>query len=271
MTRWKASAIHLALSVVVLTLIAAVLVWRWYPPGLFHMAHADKLLLIIAGVDVVMGPLLTLIVYKQEKKTLKFDLTVIALLQVAAMAYGLNTVWQSRPVYMVAMADRFRLVFANDLDREDLAQGEPQYRSLPWLTVKTIAALVPEDPKERSDVLFLTLDTGKDLHLLPRYYAPFAAAAPKLLEHALAVQEIQQHLPAADREALASAVDASGRNASELRVLPISSNRGSATMLVETESGLPLKPVGIDPWPVFNAIQASGDKEHPEHMPPKVH
>ena len=50
MTRWKASAIHLTLSVLVLCTIAAVLVWRWYPPGLFHMANADKLLLIIAGV-----------------------------------------------------------------------------------------------------------------------------------------------------------------------------------------------------------------------------
>jgi hypothetical protein len=254
-----------------LSAIAAVLVWRWYPPGLFHMAHADKLLLIIAGVDVVMGPLLTLIVYKQGKKSLKFDLAVIALLQVADMAYGLNTVWQSRPVYLVATVDRFRLVFANDLDRKDLDQGEPQYRSLPWLSVETIAALVPEDPKERSDVLFLTLDTGKDLHQLPKYYAPFVAGAPELLSHALPVQDFARRLPAADQEAFASAVKATGRNASELRVLPVSSNRGHATMLVEALSGVPVKPVSIDPWPVFNAVQASRAGERSKDAPANVY
>ncbi|HEV8692756.1 MAG TPA: hypothetical protein VGQ93_01000, partial [Lysobacter sp.] len=97
MTRWKASAIHLYLSILVLCTIAAILVWRWYPPGLFHMAQADKLLMLIGGVDVVLGPLLTLIVYKQGKKSLKFDLTVIALMQVGALAFGLHTAWQSRP------------------------------------------------------------------------------------------------------------------------------------------------------------------------------
>ena len=255
MTRWKASAIHLVLSIIVLAVIAAVLVWRWYPPGLFHMANADKLLLIIAGVDVVMGPLLTLIVYKQGKKTLKFDLTVIALLQVAAMAYGLNTVWQSRPVYMVAVVDRFRLVFANDLDRRDLAEGKPQYRSLPWLTVETIASLVPVDPRERSDILFLTLETGKDLHLLPKYYAPFKAAASQLLSHAVTVQDFGQHLSAEDRKKLASAIEASGRIAAGLRIVPISSNRGQATMLVDAETAKPLNPVEIDPWPVLAAIE----------------
>jgi hypothetical protein len=255
MTRWKASAIHLALSILVLFTIAAILVWRWYPPGLFHMANADKLLLIIAGVDVVMGPLLTLIVYKRGKKRLKFDLTVIALLQVAAMAYGLNTVWQSRPVYMVAVVDRFRLVFANDLDRKDLAQGKPQYRSLPWLTVETIASPPPKDSKERADVLFLTLDTGKDLHLLPKYYAPFQAAVPQLLSRAVRVQDFDRHLSPEDRRKLADAIEDSGRTADELRIVPISSNRGQATMLVDAKTARPLKPIGIDPWPVLAAME----------------
>jgi hypothetical protein len=262
MTRWKASAIHLTLSVIVLCTVAAVLVWRWYPPGLFHMAHADKLLLIIAGVDVVMGPLLTLIVFKQGKKTLKFDLTVIALLQVAAMTYGLSTVWQSRPVYMVALADRFRLVFANELDPADLAQGAPQYRSLPWLTVETIGALVPKDPKERSDLLFMTLDTGKDLPRLPKYYAPFPAAASGLLSHAVAVQDFMGHLSAEDRRKLASAVGASGRTAGGLRVVPISSSRGEATMLIDADTGTPSKPVEIDPWLVLSEIQRADSHAH---------
>jgi hypothetical protein len=255
MTRWKASAIHLVLSIIVLAVIAAVLVWRWYPPGLFHMANADKLLLIIAGVDVVMGPLLTLIVYKQGKKTLRFDLTVIALLQMAAMGYGLHTVWQSRPVYLVAMPDRFNLVFANDLDPADLVEAPASFRSLPWLTVEPIAALLPKDRKAQQNLLFLTLDTGKDLHMLPMYYAPFHAGAAELLAHSFPVDAFMERLKDEDKTRLASAVRKTGLAAAKLRVVPIGSNRGDASMLIDSRTGEPRRPMAIDAWPVVSALQ----------------
>lgn len=254
MTRWKASAIHLALSVLVLCTIAALIVWRWYPPALFHMAHADKLLLIIAGVDVVMGPLLTLIVYKQGKKSLKFDLAVIALLQLAALGYGLNTVWQSRPVYMVAMAGRFRLVFANELDAADLRQASDRFRSLPWLTIETVAALAPDDPKERQHLLFMTLDTGKDLDRMPKYYAAFEAGAGELLKHSVPVENFAARLKNDDASKFSAAIRESRRIPTDMRVSPIVSSRGNASMLIDAEDGSPVKPVAVDSLPVLSAL-----------------
>lgn len=109
MTRWKASAIHFAISFVVLASLFTIILFRWYPPALFGMAKAGPLLAVLAGVDLVLGPLLTLIIYRPGKKGLKFDLVVIAILQVAALAFGLHTVWQSRPAYIVATTDRFHL------------------------------------------------------------------------------------------------------------------------------------------------------------------
>lgn len=256
MTRWKASAIHLALSVLVLATIATVLVWRWYPPGLFGMANADKLLLIIAGVDIVMGPLLTLVVYKPGKKTLKFDLTIIALLQMAAMGYGLNTVWQSRPVYLVAVNDHFRLVFANEIDSRDLADAPPPYRSLPWLSVPVVAAVPPADPKMRADLLFLTLDTGKDIHQMPARYAPYRTAATELLARAMPAAELAAQLPPEAGNSLTRAIGKTGLPAERLRAVPIASVRGDATMLLDARDGATLGPVAVDPWPAFNAWAA---------------
>jgi hypothetical protein len=249
MTRWKASAIHLALSVLVLATIGAILVWRWYPPGLFQMAHADKLLLIIAGVDVAMGPLLTLIVYKQGKKSLKFDLAVIALLQLAAMGYGLHTVWQSRPVYMVAVIDRFNLVFASDMDPADVQAATDEYRQLPWLTVRTVAAVLPEDPKLRTEFLKRSSETGYDIHLMPRYYAPYRKAVAQLLAHSATTDSFAARLAPDQAADFASAVAATGRDPGQLRVVPVSSTRGDATMLIDAQTGDPLKPVALDPWP----------------------
>jgi len=260
MTRWKASAIHLALSVAVLCTIAAILVWRWYPPGLFQMANADKLLLIIAGVDVAMGPLLTLIVYKQGKKSLKFDLTVIALLQLAAMGYGLHTVWQSRPVYMVAVVDRFHLVFANELDSADLRAGPARYRSLPWLTVETVAALVPKDRKAQQDLLFLTLATGKDLHQMPKYYAPFdAVAANEMLSHSVPAQDFVARLTGEGAGTFTAAAQSSGLAPAGIRVAPITSSRGDASMLLDVRDGHPVKRVAVDPWPALSTLEHTGE------------
>ncbi|WP_457095440.1 TfpX/TfpZ family type IV pilin accessory protein [Lysobacter sp. P5_B9] len=261
MTRWKASAIHLTLSVLVLCTIAAVLVWRWYPPGLFHMANADKLLLIIAGVDVVMGPLLTLIVYKQGKKRLKFDLTMIALLQLGAMGYGLHTVWQSRPVYMVAVIDRFTLVFANELEPEDLRAAEDRFRTLPWLNVETVAAVLPTDPTENHGFLVRSSQTGKDIDLLPKYYTPYAAVARGMLGHSAPAREFAAQLSGEEAKAFSSALQSTGLDPARVRVAPISSSRGDASMLLDARDGRPLKPVDVDPWPVLSALKRAKPKQ----------
>jgi hypothetical protein len=251
MTRWKASAIHLSLSILVLCLIGAVLVWRWYPPGLFHMANADRLLLIIAGVDVVMGPLLTLVVYKHGKKSLKFDLSVIALMQMTAMAYGLHTVWQSRPVYLVAVVDHFNLVFANEIEEPDRLRGGP-YAHLPSLGPETVAVLPPSYPSGIQEML-RSAEAGKAIHLTPAYYTPYSRFAEKLSKVGLPVQRLLERLSVQDRTALAKAIDGHHRQATELVAVPISSSRGHALMLLDASNGKIVGPAAVDISQLFYA------------------
>ena len=98
----------------------------WYPRPLFEAAGGDRLIFILMAVDVTLGPLITLIIFKAGKRGLKFDLAVIASLQLAALVYGMHTVYLARPVYLVFTKDRFDLVSAADLDDRDL-QMHPQY------------------------------------------------------------------------------------------------------------------------------------------------
>ena len=90
MTRWRASSLHLGLSVLVGLGFAALTRFVWYPGPFFELSGAIGLLTILVPVDVLIGPLLTLLVFKSGKPSLRFDLTVIALLQ--AMATG-SSVW----------------------------------------------------------------------------------------------------------------------------------------------------------------------------------
>lgn len=116
LNRYKAAGIHLAISAAVAVVVLALLLLVWYPQPYFRLAGGAGLMLILIGVDVVMGPLLTLIVFDPAKKSLKLDLAVIAALQVAALAYGITVIAQARPVFVVFAGDRFTVVAANQID-----------------------------------------------------------------------------------------------------------------------------------------------------------
>ena len=62
--------------------------WVWYPTPYFAIDGGWQVLRILAGVDVVLGPLLTFIVFKIGKPSLKFDMSCIILMQIGALIYG---------------------------------------------------------------------------------------------------------------------------------------------------------------------------------------
>ena len=101
--RLRASAIHLAISLSVATLAALVVVGWWYPYPYRELSGGRELFALVVVVDVVLGPLITLVIFNVAKtrRHLMMDFTVIGLLQVAALAYGLWTVFVARPVHLV--------------------------------------------------------------------------------------------------------------------------------------------------------------------------
>ncbi|CAN5630539.1 hypothetical protein BH18PSE1_BH18PSE1_05720 [soil metagenome] len=67
MTRWKASVIHLSICAVIALAVLAWMLLVWYPAPYFEGLGAGKLSMTIIGVDVVIGPLITLIIYNPLK------------------------------------------------------------------------------------------------------------------------------------------------------------------------------------------------------------
>jgi hypothetical protein len=243
MSRWKASGIHLLLSGVIVGAVLAFMVSIWYRWPLFTLAGGAGLTLILAGVDVALGPLITLVIFKPGKKGLKFDLACIALLQVAALAYGVHVIFVARPVYLVFAVDRFVLVRAADLDPADLAKAtDPQFRSLPLGPPSYIAAVLPTDPKERTDVLFSGL-AGKDVELMPRYYASYESQAQNAVKRGKDVGIIEKR----DPEAVRSFLDSAGRSSGSVKFLPLRA-RADAAVLIDAATGAPLGIVKVDPW-----------------------
>ncbi len=67
---------------------------------------------LLLGVDLVLGPLLTLIVYRAGKPGLRFDLTAIGIIQATCLAAGIWIVHGERPLAMVYSDGSFYSVTA---------------------------------------------------------------------------------------------------------------------------------------------------------------
>ncbi len=111
--RYQAFAVHMAISLVIFFILLVCITQYWYPGILFDTGNGWKAIGMIVGIDLVLGPLLTLIVFNHNKSSLKFDLAIIALVQTAALAYGTWTIHQTRPVALAFINNSFMTIFAN--------------------------------------------------------------------------------------------------------------------------------------------------------------
>ncbi|MBK7237187.1 MAG: hypothetical protein IPI02_16680 [Sterolibacteriaceae bacterium] len=116
--RAKAFSLHLLVSLCVLTLVLAALHIGWYHwPG-WYLVGALKVAAVMAVVDVGLGPLATLVIANPKKPRTEFrhDLSVIAVIQIAALVYGTLTLWNGRPLFYTFSADRLEVVQASAID-----------------------------------------------------------------------------------------------------------------------------------------------------------
>jgi hypothetical protein len=170
-TRLGAAGVHLGISALVALLAAAVVFGLWYPYPYREISGGQSLFFLIVAVDIVLGPLLTFVVFdrRKPKSELIRDISVISVLQLSALVYGLVSVYQARPVYLVHEVDRFVVVSAADVDPVDLPQAMPEFQQLPWAGVRLIGVRESKDAKERLETLGLAL-AGKDISLRPNYW-----------------------------------------------------------------------------------------------------
>jgi hypothetical protein len=106
-SRLGAFAVHLAISLVIFVGILYLIVFHWYPQPYFAADGGWQGIRLMFVVDVVLGPLLTAMVYKPGKPGLRFDLAMIALAQCVALVLGGWTVYQQRTALVVFVDDAF--------------------------------------------------------------------------------------------------------------------------------------------------------------------
>jgi len=101
MSKKNAFLIHLAASLFVFSIILMLIVYVWYPAPYFDNEYRMKWIAMIAFVDVVLGPGLTLLVYRAGKPSVRFDMSVILIFQITALSWGVWSAWKGHPVTTV--------------------------------------------------------------------------------------------------------------------------------------------------------------------------
>jgi len=171
MNRFSAFAIHLGISLVIFAILGFIIIEYWYPDFFFTADGGWQGIRIVALVDLVLGPTLTLVVYKKGKPSLKFDLTAIGVFQAVCLAAGVWVVFSERPLAMMYADGFFQTMTADDY--LEAGKPVPDFADFPgrppWISVQ-----LPEDPTAQSKIRNESKMRGRSIKLAADFYVPFS-------------------------------------------------------------------------------------------------
>jgi len=113
--RLFAFGVHFAISALISLCLAALAYLVWFPGDLIK-AGAIAGFTILIGVDIILGPVLTFFVFDKNKKSLKFDLSCIVLLQIVCFGIGVWLIYNQRPVAQVLAEDGVHILVKDDAE-----------------------------------------------------------------------------------------------------------------------------------------------------------
>ncbi|MGQ0529372.1 MAG: TfpX/TfpZ family type IV pilin accessory protein [Panacagrimonas sp.] len=233
--RCRAGSIHLAISALIALMAMSLIFLVWYPGALARAQGVDYLVLILIGVDVALGPLMTTIIYVPGKWGLKFDLMVIAAMQTAALLYGLEAIHGGRPAYVVFNVDRFDAIAYQDVNADSLSRAPAGMERSFW-GPKMVAAVLPTDTDAKADILFSAIGGGADLPQLPEYFVPLETQREQMLKRQRPMEELRK-LNELDDAAWESLLKSFERSESELAYLPLAANARDGAVIIDAKSG----------------------------------
>lgn len=99
---------HLYASLIVVSTLSFICQYFWFPAPFLMLDGTWFAIIILAATDIIIGPFLTLLLAHSKKSTreLRLDLAIILSIQLTALGFGLNQIYQERV---------FAMVYANSL------------------------------------------------------------------------------------------------------------------------------------------------------------
>ena len=196
---------------------------------------------MMLAIDVVIGPIFTLLVYKEGKKTLKFDLIIIVLIQLLAFVYGFYSIAQGRPAWIVFNVDRFELVRKNEIVDQNINQAQPQFQQPSWLKPQFVAMEFAKNIEQRNNDMFAEVLGGISIAQRPERYVDFIQAKEQIQQRAQKLELLQQYNNKTDVEKILA------KYPQATTFLPLKASAVDMTILMDQNSNV-IKIVDLRPW-----------------------
>ncbi len=226
---------HLLFSLLIFGVLAAVVFCIWFPGPFIKISGGWSLLLLIFAVDVVCGPLLTLLLLYPGKspQAMRIDIVLIFFIQASALIYGIHSLSQARPIALVFEVDRFRVVSYSEIDTSH-PEAIPAWVSN-WSLVqpRILGTRGAKDPKERLESLDASLQ-GLEPGARPHWWQKYELSVPLVKMRFKPIEELINLNPNVSEEiqnqaerAVEQSLENEARTASEMMWLPIVGRQSS--------------------------------------------
>jgi len=233
---------HLSVSLLLACCCLFLVFCIWYPAPLAKAVGVTSLFFMMLAIDVILGPLLTLIVAEKGKKLLKLDLVIIFLIQIAALTYGLYSISNGRPVWIAFDTLRFDVAQANNIPVENLKQAKEPYNFLSWGKPQFIAVIPTKNEEERSNRTFVEFQTGVAPSMQPSLYEPIYNQSKQIKKQLSPLSELVSYNDKGLVEkTLIKYPDANA-------FLPLKASEVDMVVLLNKESSHIIKIVDLRPW-----------------------
>lgn len=246
----KAALLHLSISVLLAIAVAWLVFGVWYPAPLHELTGGRTLFLILIAVDVICGPVLTLVLYDPAKSRFKWrvDLALIVFTQLGALAFGLNQVATARPVFLAFEGDRFRVVQAVDLQDAHLEEAPDGLRVVGYSGPRFLGIRLAKSGD--SDYLTSLQLSIQGLHpaFRPARWRPFAEQIPELQRALQPIQLLRDKNPDG-RVELDATLAKLGLQDQQLGYVPLVREEiNDWVVLVRRSDGQPQAYLHLDGW-----------------------
>ncbi len=234
LTRFQAFAIHFGISMLIFLVMLALLIGIWYPGLFFDTDGGWEGLQILIGVDLVLGPALTLIVYRPFKRGLMLDLTLIGLTQLICLLIGVYIVYSQRPLAVVFVDDHFISVSQGSFDFA--GTDSASLKALPGKYPKQIYINLPKDKKIRKDMRRAQTSQGP-LHARPSLFLPYADhGLEAVTEGGISLEQYRKDMPE-NAEALDNWLKKQGYDATKIVWVPYTARFQDSFLILDRQTG----------------------------------
>lgn len=230
--KFKALAAHVSISIVLVGIALSLMWLRWFPSPLFSTDGGGVGLKLLLLVDLVLGPLLTFVVFNpfKARRLMVLDLAVIALLQLGAYGYGLRNIHSVRVQAVAFHEGVFHAVTAPLYNDQQIEPGswEKLGPGAPYL----VNVREPQEGDESTGVAAFALTSGLEAYQLQFLYQPLTKALPAVREQGWTLAALKTAHPDVAASAEQWLQKHSPANADALRFYRVEGYYGNAVLVV---------------------------------------